>query len=366
MKKITNIIFLVLSAYQVANADCTDVIKLSKTTTEVVQDKKSFEDNASAFCKEYKSSSSSAKSANYGLSYKFLAASVGSSNASETDIASKFCSSDSSENRRSDAYRQYVESISDKAYAAYESCERMKNDEITFNLNSLLKKELTILVSSSRKAEIEFDTNGGVKCNWRNGNARENVLSLQGSSALLKCSREKTIEESSITILETSGSKGNSLTIPWAALDNNGLPIDHLKLLNEKFGNAIANLEKASKQFNGAVIAFNAEKCPDGWREYEPAYGRFIRGLDKSGTSIDPDKRTLGSPQGDALQSHKHVAEGNWFITDDRGTINRGGEIGSRAKEKVGIPISDGVNGEPRLANETRPKNVALLYCEKK
>ena len=34
---------------------------------------------------------------------------------------------------------------------------------------------------------------------------------------------------------------------------------------------------------SGAVMAFNQNSCPFGWLEYKAAYGRFIRGIDKSG-----------------------------------------------------------------------------------
>jgi hypothetical protein len=57
-------------------------------------------------------------------------------------------------------------------------------------------------------------------------------------------------------------------------------------------------------------MAFNLATCPNGWSEYTPAYGRFIRGIDKSGTAIDPDgQRALGNIQTDAFQGHWHQTE---------------------------------------------------------
>ena len=54
----------------------------------------------------------------------------------------------------------------------------------------------------------------------------------------------------------------------------------------------------------GAVIAFNLPACPAGWSEYKPAYGRFIRGIDKSGNKIDPDgQRKEESYQEDAIRN---------------------------------------------------------------
>ena len=111
----------------------------------------------------------------------------------------------------------------------------------------------------------------------------------------------------------------------------------------------------------GAVIAFNSNSCPDevNWREYENAYGRFIRGLDKSGELIDPESgRGLGSLQEDSFTKHRHglkvayhgarEVEG-WSLTNNRPTT--GFETPHMNNEEGG--------------SETRPKNVALLYCEK-
>jgi len=39
----------------------------------------------------------------------------------------------------------------------------------------------------------------------------------------------------------------------------------------------------------GFVGSFALSTCPTGWSEYTAAYGKFIRGIDKSGTNIDAD-----------------------------------------------------------------------------
>jgi hypothetical protein len=110
-----------------------------------------------------------------------------------------------------------------------------------------------------------------------------------------------------------------------------------------------------------SVVAFNSNRCPEGWSEFTPLYGRFIRGVDKSGSKIDPDgQRPPAHIQGDMLAAHSH--EYDKYIThrrSGRADIDRFNapwvERGMRANSttKYGGP-------------ETRPKNVALLYCEKK
>lgn len=112
----------------------------------------------------------------------------------------------------------------------------------------------------------------------------------------------------------------------------------------------------------GAVVGFDLEKCPDeGWREYKPGYGRFIRGVDKSGTKIDPaGERVAGSFQEDAFGSHSHQERpltGTLWLQryrPDQGTWGSekdGNRLGPRTGDSGG--------------EETRPKNVALLLCEK-
>lgn len=106
------------------------------------------------------------------------------------------------------------------------------------------------------------------------------------------------------------------------------------------------------------VSSFNLSSCPEGWSEYTPAYGRFIRWIDKSGTSIDPSgQRALWNIQNDAFWSHNHYTS---FHNDDwnwRGWWNRS------------LEDDDGgwynVNTSSTWDSETRPKNVALLYCQK-
>jgi len=60
----------------------------------------------------------------------------------------------------------------------------------------------------------------------------------------------------------------------------------------------------------GAVVSFNRASCPRGWEEYAPAYGRFVRGVDTSGSkATDPDgKRAPGNLQADAFKKHDHYA----------------------------------------------------------
>ena len=104
---------------------------------------------------------------------------------------------------------------------------------------------------------------------------------------------------------------------------------------------------------SGAVIAFDLASCPAGWSEYEKAHGRFIRGIDRGDPITDPQgERKPGSLQEDLLKSHTHTHKA------PRG-FNSGAGNHARAK-----PDSTGTTSATGGA-ETRPKNVALLYCRR-
>jgi len=114
---------------------------------------------------------------------------------------------------------------------------------------------------------------------------------------------------------------------------------------------------------SGAVMAFNLEECPSGWLLADGTNivagvegpldlrGAFIRGFggDQNGRDVERD---VGSYQEDEFESHSH----KYYAPS--GVPGNAGATGS-------------VNGAPYVntgstgGSETRPKNVALIYCVK-
>lgn len=106
---------------------------------------------------------------------------------------------------------------------------------------------------------------------------------------------------------------------------------------------------------SGAVMAFNLDSCPDGWTPADGTSGTvdmrgaFARGIngDENGRDV---ARELGSYQEDEFKSHTHLVRS---VLGSEGGNNAGGPAHSIVNR-----ISDATGGA-----ETRPKNIALLYC---
>jgi len=98
--------------------------------------------------------------------------------------------------------------------------------------------------------------------------------------------------------------------------------------------------------------------------------GEFMRGWDDS-RGIDSG-RTFGSSQSDAFQDHKHAQKTGYTYTNNPPAGHASGDNGnSRAISEgsttgiLGVQATDMGSGVPRLASETRPRNIALLACIK-
>lgn len=97
--------------------------------------------------------------------------------------------------------------------------------------------------------------------------------------------------------------------------------------------------------------------------------GDFIRGLD-SGAGVDAN-RSVGSLQLDSMQGHFHIwsnSQGAFSSFNGGSATGAGGVAGSPpilqqgVTGAVGAPTTDGTNGTPRTAAETRPRNSALFF----
>jgi hypothetical protein len=356
---------LILATASAHAGSCTDVIALSRTTKDTIESSDSIDNHAANFCSEYYKKDSSSKTAAYAASYKMLSASMSTGKSSESEVAAKYCSGDASNSAKQNAYRQYVESISSSAYKAYEQCISLSASHISFDVdsNTMLPRELVVPVAyhptSPNSTTLRYTSSSGIDCHWATV-ATEEMVMPANTSAILKCSRAAIDSAGFVTIINQTDGAGQVFTLNWPRYNKDGIPINLIESLLEKFSTTTTELSTSYEQLNigmrGSVTAFKSETCPTGWTEYTPAYGRFIRGVDRS-KKIDPSgERKVGDIQDDALKEHSHEFDKMTGVTNGTGAATMMGN--SRAVYKTWGTSSTG-------DKETRPKNVSLLYCER-
>ncbi len=113
----------------------------------------------------------------------------------------------------------------------------------------------------------------------------------------------------------------------------------------------------------GAIMAFDLTACPDGWVTADgtagtiDARGVFLRGLDKGANKdVDGLNRAVGSYQADQFKNHSHT-----YSFENVTQAIRHGDSGNMTAAYSSVPANTSSAG----GNETRPKNVAVLYCQK-
>ena len=110
------------------------------------------------------------------------------------------------------------------------------------------------------------------------------------------------------------------------------------------------------------ILAVASDNCPEGWIDYAPAYGRFVRGIDKSNAKVDLDgMRKFGTHQGDMVKKHTHKAEYRRGKDNDSNGGGHNHKVTDVTKAET-ITTDNCTN----CGGENRPKNIALLYCQKK
>jgi hypothetical protein len=155
--------------------------------------------------------------------------------------------------------------------------------------------------------------------------------------------------------IDSSGHVGIGTASPGSTLEVNGT------ISATTYVNAIPS---------GLIAAFASASCPTGWTEYTPARGRFLRGIDNGAGNDPAGTRTPGNQQADAMQGHKHsvTTDGSGasvMVGNGLGSFGAATSNWSVGTVVVGNPTSDGTNGTPRTAAETRPVNVAVTFCQK-
>jgi len=111
----------------------------------------------------------------------------------------------------------------------------------------------------------------------------------------------------------------------------------------------------------GAVTFFNLSACPSGWIPSDGTAGtRDMRGYFARATGGSP---AVGTFQAAQFVDHGHTIFGTFVtgLTGSSNFANTGGVVRASGGNLVTLGAPTGAN----VGSETRPKNVALLYCQK-
>jgi len=152
-----------------------------------------------------------------------------------------------------------------------------------------------------------------------------------------------TIGDASSGAARANGDTAGLFGILWNHFDNTLLPI-----LNS---DGTAGTRGAS-----AAADYAAHKC----MPLVDQRDLFRRSYKSGGSSA-----AIGVAQADAFQGHRHAMPTSGENTANDNIFSGGSFGGSYAAPNTGDPVTDGSNGTPRTAAETRPVNIAYLTCIK-
>lgn len=112
----------------------------------------------------------------------------------------------------------------------------------------------------------------------------------------------------------------------------------------------------------GAVVPFNLSACPAGWIPSNGTAGTVdLRGKFIRGTTGSP---AVGTVQADLLLTHTHNVPGTLLSSATFSTTAFSNAPTTPISDGTGpANVSTAISGN--FGSETRPKNVALLYCQK-
>ncbi len=241
--------------------ECESVIALSKVQSVVISDQATVEQHAANFCNEYSKAAGNNSSASFGASYKFLSASFGQSGASMEQVASRYCSAEQGFKSATDAYKQYVESISPNAYEAYTQCIEMSKKNVRYNINaaSILPDEFTMSVSftsgvaGETPAILAYSAPEGITCKWDGTDEKSSTIQ-SGSTEILKCTRSDYSKRSYVTVVRKN-EDNKPMTLSWPAYSADGTPINQIANLDS----AVQALTASAKQLQVDVGTLRAE-----------------------------------------------------------------------------------------------------------
>ena len=350
-RKLLLLSIFIFSAPAYAANQCSDVIKLSLVSSTEYRTEKQFEENAAEFCRRYSKNQAAANSGGAQVGYAGFTFGGSAASSNAKSIAETVCRSSDNSSLRDDAYDRLVETIAPQAYSSYDRCVA-NSASFSVEVGDAATPTYAPLFinftpqTSGEYALIKVASDPSVKCDLTEDRKMETAGRL-----FVSCRRtDATVSAGSINIINLAGG-GQNLSIPWAQYNEAGVPVN----VAAQFVEANAQLAEMRRAFAGVVMPFESDACPPLFTQYVPAQGRFIRGIDPAGT-LDV-QREPGNVQDDSIMSHTHLVKA---YTKDHRASETGNNRETVVRTGGAKQVPTGASG----SSETRPKNVALLYCQ--
>lgn len=244
---------------------CLGVINQSRGETRSIASRQEFLRHRENFCREYRSSKQSGRSASFGASYNVLSLSSSSSRMSADAVATKYCRDGETTRRGEEDYKNYTSQVPGEAFRAYEACLRSTEGGVIFDHDGSVFIHNELLFGVRFNARIEGEQaevrwaavpEEGTTCNWiHRGEGVEgngHVIVMQDSSqANLRCRRENWRSRSAVTIDRANGDARMAFHWPAYAEANGGhYPVDVLNEMKVE----IADLRQELKQLGASSV----------------------------------------------------------------------------------------------------------------
>ncbi len=275
------VIVLVCGASVQAQVDnCTELLRLTRTTARTVMDRSQFTRTVDNFCNEARTARSDSRSLNVDLRILGIGAG-GGSEATTNSAFAKYCSEQSNENRDVLNYQQYLDGIDPGAYAAYDACAAAASTGVVFQLLTPTRDALHLVVSfptndPNAQADMSWATIGPVNCQWESFDGDGVVEAAQrrilraDERTRLKCARdsfnsEPIREPDYVNVIRDGGTA--TINIPWSKYNRQGEPVATLaeirSTLEETLEDELAAMRRENAELRRELEVFRAlERLP--------------------------------------------------------------------------------------------------------
>ena len=244
--------------------NCLELVRLSRTTSQSISNEADFADHVKDFCAKYKQRTRSGNSADYGLSYKYLGASMESSSRSEENVASTYCRYQGDMRANEASYSTYLDGIAPGAYLAYAACLNAREGGIIYSLSGLERDRLfmSIALQSSNMnefAELSYHASSGVTCRWGNQDTHNSKNQLRGNeTTTLICRRElphsePLAEPDQVNIVRANSTRDQPIDIPWQKYNGDDEPVGTLADIRRELSGQLDKLAAQLATFDARL-----------------------------------------------------------------------------------------------------------------